>query len=216
MGLANQNSQLGLRPVGNTVGDAHHTGVEYGYISKTNTQDLYIGMLVKLTGDAGSLPVFSGAQSGGAAQPDPYQGLDAGNYPGVEYMAPGDGGDVYGVIVGFEYDGDLAKNGTKYLPSGTEALVRIKTDPDAIYEIAVDAQLTSADVGLNIDLTAPAPVQMFGFSGQQLAAATKGTANTLPLRLLRAKNVPTNELDVNNAIWYVRINRPERLNTTGA
>lgn len=215
MGLANQNSQMGLRPVSNLSSELT-ASVEYGYVPKSNAQDLYVGMLVKLTGtNAGALPVFSGSQSGAGAQPDPYQGGNAGLYPEIAYMAPADGGDVWGVIVGFEYDGDLAKNGTKYMPAGTEGLARVNTDPEAIYEIAVDTVLLPADVGLNADLTAPAANAMFGFSGQQIAAATKATTNTLPIRILRPKNVPTNEVGVNNAIWYVRVNTSERFNRTG-
>lgn len=199
----------GLVPVTNLTGDVHHSGIQIGHIPASNAVDLYVGDLVKLTGTgAGALPVFSGSQPGGGVDDPDFQTAYSGSYPDIAIHLAGDTSDVWGVIVGFEYDGDLQKQGIKYTPAGVERLARVATDPAMVYHIPASAALTALHAGANADVTTRAPSKLYGGPGTYLDTTTVANTATLPLRLLGPALEPGNNPAVAYALWRVKLNTP--------
>jgi len=217
--MARSNLQLitGLSPVTNLTGDVHHAGIQIGHIPASNAVDLYVGDLVRMTGaGAGAMPVFSGSQPGGGVDDPDFQTVIAGSYPDIAIHLAGDTSDVWGVIVGFEYDGDLGKQGIKYSPAGVERLARVATDPSMVYHIPANAALAASSAGSNADVTARSPVRMYGGPNFYLDAATVAPATTtLPLRLLGPALEQGNDPAIPYALWRVKINTPIDFNRAG-
>jgi len=206
----------GLHPVTNLTGDIDHVGVQIGHIPASNSTDLYIGDLVKMTGaGAGAVPVFSGNQPGGGVNDPDFQTAISGQYPDIAIHLAGDTADTWGVIVGFEYDGDLEKMGVKYSPAGVERLARVYTDKSGVFYIPASAALAANTIGQNADVTARAPNKTYGGPGTYIDVTTVGTTNTLPLRLLGPATMPGNDPTVPYALWRVSLNTIIDLNRTG-
>lgn len=193
--MANREWRGGLRAKTNLNGGAYPRA-ETCYVPATNAVDLYKGMLVKRDG---------------SGSPD-------GKRPGVAYLPPADGGFPFGVIVGRQYSGTAPRD-RKYLPAGEAGYLHVITLEDCVFEASVDGQLSAADIGLNIDLTAAAPTagdKIYGLPNIKLNPATKAATATLPLRILGMKDVEDNDATADDALWLVSFNRQSHHEDAGA
>jgi hypothetical protein len=141
----------------------------------TDTNALYVGDIVKLDGTTGT-------------------GTEAG-YRGVTAITATT--DIpCGVVVGF-----LPLLTNLNLPqsykeaNGTDRVVYVCDDPDALFEANASATIAAADVGLNISANvATAGSTTTGQSGHQVDGATEATTATLLFRIVAFKDTPDNDI----------------------
>lgn len=183
--MANVQRSNGYRPV-NVTGQGPYTGRVAKYVA-TDTAALYVGDIVKFDGTTGV-----GAELG-------YRGVTA-------ITATTD--VPAGVVVGFA---PLLTN--LNLPqsykeaTGTDRVVYIADDPNAVFEANCVATIAGADVGLNISTGVTAGSTTTGTSAMELDGATEATTNTLIFRIVGFKDSPDNDPASVNQRTLVRFNR---------
>lgn len=174
--MANPNAAFGFRPVRHANGAPFSTPPQLMYLAAGEANNIFIGDLVKLAGDADALYGVATVTK-----------VAAGNTP-------------VGVVVGFDAVlGGLTPNlNITYRPASTAQYVYVVTDPSLVFEVQTSGSLTSVDVGLNADLTvATAGSTTTGVSGMQLDATTKATTNTLGFHIIGKSTLPNNAFGTN-------------------
>jgi len=194
--MANSNKPFGLRPYSSLNGGPWSGNVRKFYVPATDANAIYIGDLVKITGDEGS------------KYADDYP------MPQVEIAASTD--VVVGVVVGVEplYGGDL---GVLYRKASTEMYVYVDTDPNTIFMIQGDSDTwTTGDVGLNCNVTVTAGSTVTGVSKTVLKQGDAATTATLDVQILATVPQPDNDLTGGYPLVLVRLNNHQYVDgTTG-
>jgi len=195
--MANDTNYWGLRPVKH-IGGAPWNGVtEKCYISVLYATAMYIGDTVMIDNELND------------AEPTAM-------YSTIERSAIGSASVIYGVITSFD---DHVSCSKLYNPALTERYANVVTDPTVVYHIRGNGIDTPTRVTpfLNAIMVAGTSSTVTGLSGIGLDEGTTDPATTItyPLTILRAANLPDNELG-DNTIWEVLINNHQlRAGATG-
>ena len=128
-----------------------------------------------------------------------------------------------GVFAGCEYT-DQSTGDVKFLKVWT-ASTTVKTnsavkayvydDPDITFSIQCDGTFANTDVGLNSNVTLTAGNTAFGYSKQEITVSTFAATNTLPIRILRLIDEPSNVVGANADVEVYINNHQLRANTAG-
>ena len=189
--MANANTPFGLRPVRHRNGAAYNGSATRYYVPASDATALFLGDPVILAGSA-----------------------DADGVATVTRATAAGGAYVLGAVVGVE---PMTNASSVYRPASTAAYVLVADNPDIIYEIQEDAvggALAAADVGLNADLIAGTGSTINGLSAFQLDTSTKGTLNTLQMRIHGFVQRADNEIGANAKV-LVSLNLHAQNNLTG-
>lgn len=213
--MAANNKPFGLRPSRRIDGSPWNGQAQYHYCSSSNTDDMYIGDLVK----------FDTTNRGNTTSDNlgnfPYVGMPA----IAKYAAAGT--NTRGVIVGFLpepffSESPTASLGLKYRKGSTDRIALVCVDTDVLYEIqeaATGTALTVAAIGKNVDVTVTAGTALAGLSKTVVDNGTEATTATLPLRLYGLKPSLGNDFGSASApdvtVWEVLLNTSDLKNTTG-
>ena len=186
--MANDTNYWGLRPVKHISGAPWNGVTEKCYISSSYATAMYIGD-----------PVMIDDESDDACA--------SAMYNTIEKATVTDGGIIYGVIVSFDDSVGCSK---VYNPASTERYANVCVDPTVVYHIrgCGGGTPTSLFPFLNAVMIAGTSSTVTGLSGVKLDEGTT-TAPSVdqsnPLLILRAANMPDNELG-DNCVWEVMIN----------
>ncbi len=193
--MANINNPFGLVPVNDTNGKPWSGAVRYYYHAADNSQAVYIGDLVTITG-ATTMVMIGGVLM---------------SIPNVTQSATG---DVFqGVCTGTIA---LTRDTPIYGAASTGVILAVCDDPDTLFlvqDISTGTALTPNDIGLNINVTVNQGSTVTGVSGMVLNNASEAGTNTLDLKIVGQYLTPDNELGADASTgaasgrWLVRINR---------
>lgn len=193
--MANRNAPSGLTPVSDVNGKPWSGAVRYYYHAADNSQAVYIGDLVTITGASTFVNI------GGVVQ----------SIPNVTQSATG---DVFqGVCVGAIAS---TRDSPIYGAASTGIILAVCDDPDALFavqDVNSGTALTANDIGLNINVLVNQGSTVTGLSGMVLNNGTEAGTNTLDLKIVDQLPAPDNDLgtDVSTGAaagrWLVRINR---------
>ena len=186
--MANQNAPFGFGAITRTGSDFVGTINTY-YIPASNGQVMAVGDPVVSAGSA-----------------------DSDGVPSIARAAAGDA--VRGYIVGFTYD-RASEDLPNYRAASTERYALVADDPSGRVVVQEDGALTAADVGLNINFVVANADPVTGRSQVQLASATAGTLNTLPLKVIELYQTEDNVIGA-NARWVCSFNTHELKADTGS
>lgn len=175
--MANADSPFGFRPVMMMDGSPYNGhAIECVLLAADNTAT-FVGDAVKLSGT----------------------GSADGTKPSVAQCAAGD--EIFGVVVGFEYDPDDL--GTIYRAASTLRTCHVVPALDCLFEIQESGGIAITDIGATFDITVGAGNTTTGLSTMELDSTTAGTGNGL--QVVKLVNRPDNALGT-NANWIVRVN----------
>lgn len=216
VGSLNIQRPVGLQPASDEWMGMRSIAREYyvaaGATNRPSGLDMYMGDIVKrIRAPVGGAPMPAPTPLGSVGPQYDIQATKAGQYSTVDVMAVGDGNAPHGVVVGFLYDPQLDKLGYKFLPLVYQGNARLVTDPEALFVGTVQGVLPMSACGENIDITARAPNQTFGWPGFYVDATTVGAAATLPLTVVRPVKGPNNDITQSFAQWYFRLNTEAKL-----
>src|SRR3990167_62512 len=192
--MANADRPQGLIPVGTGLGAPWNGKVNAYVVESANDTAIFVGDLVKLSGDAGAAGETS-------------FGLDVEGIAEIIQSAAGD--KSVGVVVGFLPNQDNLTQ--RHCPIDTRRVALVSDDPNTVYEIqevSGGTALTSAAVGLNADVVVAAGNTTTGRSGMELGNATEATTAGLNLQILGLVKRVDNAIG-EHAKWLVRINDHE-------
>ena len=128
-----------------------------------------------------------------------------------------------GVFAGCEYT-DQSTGDVKFLKVWT-ASTTVKTnsavkayvydDPDITFSVQCDGTFANTDVGLNSNVTLTAGNTEFGYSKQELTVSTFAATATLPMRILRLIDEPSNAVGAAAKVEVFINNHQLRANSAG-
>ena len=205
--MANSDAPFGFRPVKHRNGAPYNGSCEPMYIASSyNSGGMYIGDLI--------VKVSSGSNTSKVNVPS-VGSFPPGTLPQIQLAAVTDGTYASGVIVGFAANPDNLSQ--QYNPTSTERVALVCTDPDVIYEIQADGDLTETMIGLNATFIRTASGSTYtGLSGEELdtGTTTAPAANaSLPLRIVGMVNRDDNDTESANQKALVAINMHSDLST---
>ena len=128
-----------------------------------------------------------------------------------------------GVFAGCEYT-DQATGDVKFLKVwtasttvATNSAVKayVYDDPDITFSIQCDGTFANTDVGLNSNVTLTAGNTAFGYSKQEITVSTFAVTATLPMRILRLIDEPSNAVGAAAKVEVYINNHQLRANTAG-
>lgn len=186
--MANAQNFWGLRPVKHISGAPWNGVTEKCYISSSYATALYIGDPVDVDDEADDAEATA-------------------MYTTIEKASVADGGVIYGVIVSFDDSEGCSK---VYNPASTERYANVCVDPTVVYHIrgCGGGTPTSLFPFLNAVMLSGTASTVTGLSGVKLdeGTSTAPSSNASnPLLILRAANLPDNELG-DYCVWEVMIN----------
>ena len=211
--MANDTNYWGLRPVKHLGGAPWNGVTEKCYVGSDDGTALYIGQPVQISTDSSASDATA-------------------KYTSVLACDVIDADIIYGVITSVDTCEDYS---TIYRAASTERYLNVVTDPTVIYHIrgCGGGTPTAAFPFLNACMIAGTASTLTGLSGTMLDEGTttitglsglnldEGTTTapsvdpSNPLIILRAANLPDNELG-DNCIWEVMINTHQlRAGATG-
>lgn len=205
--MANSDTPFGLRPVRHRNGAPYNGAVEPMYIASTyNSGGMFTGdLVVKVS--AGSNTTSVSAPGVGSFPP--------GTLPQIQLAAVTDGTYASGVIVGFAANPSNLEQ--KHNPTSTERIALVCTDPDIVYEIQADGDLTETMIGLNATfIRTHSGSTTTGFSGEELDTGTTtapAADASLMLRIVGMVNREDNDTTAANQKALVVINMHSDLST---
>lgn len=100
-----------------------------------------------------------------------------------------------GIIVGIEPD--YSNLELKYRQASVDRFVWVNTDPAVLFEMQVNADFSSTDVGSNADIIVGPGSVTSGLSGMQVESGSIGITSTLPLAIETIIQREDNEIGVN-------------------
>lgn len=194
--MANVDAAFGFKPVRYRSGAPYNGAATRYYIASGETNNIFIGDPVALSGTGGEIG-------------------DRGLRPGVARAAASS--DVVGVVVGFENltSDNLSRT---YRPASTEGYLLVADDPDLIFEVQEDSDtstLAATNIGQNIDHIIGTGSTTTGVSAVELDSSTAANTATLSWRLVGISSRVGNAIGA-NASWLVVNNSHPYTNTTGA
>ena len=196
--MANDTNYWGLRPVKHLGGAPWNGVTEKCYVGSDDGTALYIGQPVQISTDSSASDATA-------------------KYTSVLACDVIDADIIYGVITSVDTCEDYS---TIYRAASTERYLNVVTDPTVIYHIRGCGGGTPTAVFpfLNACMIAGTASTLTGLSGTMLDEGTTTPPSvdlSNPLIILRAANLPDNELG-DNCIWEVMINTHQlRAGATG-
>lgn len=201
--MANTDRPNGFVPVGTITGAAWTDAVRRYPVDSANATAIFLGDMIMLEDDGNVAPATAGATS------------LLGACVGVEHSDPGSN-TARTLQGGGSYDLNLS---LKYLPANTAGYVYVVVDPNALYEVQEDSDvssLTADAVGSNIDHIANAGSTVTGRSGHELDSdtVTDAVPGAAGFRIVGLVEREDNEVGT-NARWIVKINESHFTDTVG-
>ena len=200
--MANISKINGFRPVKHVTGAPYNGQSNIYAVASGDSTALFVGDVVKLAAD--------------------------GNAAGVQYVTAhaagvaGTGQPALGVVVGVintKLDpvvgamsgGSISLDTPVYRPGSVEQYVLVADSPDLIYEVEATAAGSAyafavADVGQNANIFAGSGSTVTGNSAHSLNMSDKGTAATLPFKIVGVVQKVGNEVTGNYTKVNVQIN----------
>jgi len=174
--------------------------------SSYNSGGMFIGDLVVKVNSGSNTAIVSAPGAGTFMN---------GTLPQIQLAAVTDSTYASGVIVGFAANPNNLTQ--RHNPTSTERIAYVCTDPDVVYEIQADGDLTETMVGLNATfIKTNSGSTVTGLSGQELdtGTTTAPAANSsLMLRIVGLVNRDDNDPDNANQKALVVINMHSDLST---
>ena len=200
--MANTSKINGFRPVKHVTGAPYNGQANIYGVASGDSTALFVGDVVKLAAD--------------------------GNAAGIQYVTAhaagvaGTGQPALGVVVGVintkldPVDGRMSAGSISldtpvYRPGSVEQYVLVADSPDLIYEVEATAagsaySFAVADVGQNANIFAGSGSTNTGNSAHSLNMSDKGTAATLPFKIVGVSKKIDNEVTGNYTKVLVQIN----------
>lgn len=200
--MANTSKINGFRPVKHVTGAPYNGQANIYGVASGDSTALFVGDVVKLAAD--------------------------GNAAGIQYVTAhaagvaGTGQPALGVVVGIintkldPVDGRMSAGSISldtpvYRPGSVEQYVLVADAPDLIYEVEATAagsaySFAVADVGQNANIFAGSGSTSTGNSAHSLNMSDKGTAATLPFKIVGVSKKIDNEVTGNYTKVLVQIN----------
>ncbi len=200
--MANTSKINGFRPVKHVTGAPYNGQANIYGVASGDSTALFVGDVVKLAAD--------------------------GNAAGIQYVTAhaagvaGTGQPALGVVVGVintkldPVDGRMSAGSISldtpvYRPGSVEQYVLVADSPDLIYEVEATAagsaySFAVADVGQNANIFAGSGSTTTGNSAHSLNMSDKGTASTLPFKIVGVSKKIDNEVTGNYTKVLVQIN----------
>lgn len=200
--MANTSKINGFRPVKHVTGAPYNGQANIYGVASGDSTALFVGDVVKLAAD--------------------------GNAAGIQYVTAhaagvaGTGQPALGVVVGVintkldPVDGRMSAGSISldtpvYRPGSVEQYVLVADAPDLIYEVEATAagsaySFAVADIGQNANIFAGSGSTTTGNSAHSLNMSDKGTAATLPFKILGVSKKIDNEVTGNYTKVLVQIN----------
>jgi len=200
--MANTSKINGFRPVKHVTGAPYNGQANIYGVASGDSTALFVGDVVKLAAD--------------------------GNAAGIQYVTAhaagtaGTGQPALGVVVGIintKLDpvegrmsaGSISLDTPVYRPGSVEQYVLVADSPDLIYEVEATAagsaySFAVADVGQNANIFAGSGSTTTGNSAHSLNMSDKGTAATLPFKIVGVSKKIDNEVTGNYTKVLVQIN----------
>ena len=200
--MANTSKINGFRPVKHVTGAPYNGQANIYGVASGDSTALFVGDVVKLAAD--------------------------GNAAGIQYVTAhaagtaGTGQPALGVVVGIintKLDpvegrmsaGTISLDTPVYRPGSVEQYVLVADSPDLIYEVEATAagsaySFAVADVGQNANIFAGSGSTSTGNSAHSLNMSDKGTAATLPFKIVGVSKKIDNEVTGNYTKVLVQIN----------
>lgn len=200
--MANTSKINGFRPVKHVTGAPYNGQANIYGVASGDSTALFVGDVVKLAAD--------------------------GNAAGIQYVTAhaagvaGTGQPALGVVVGVintkldPVDGRMSAGSISldtpvYRPGSVEQYVLVADSPNLIYEVEATAagsaySFAVADVGQNANIFAGAGSTTTGNSAHSLNMSDKGTAATLPFKIVGVSKKIDNEVTGNYTKVLVQIN----------
>lgn len=200
--MANTSKINGFRPVKHVTGAPYNGQANIYGVASGDSTALFVGDAVKLAADANAAGIqYVTAHAAGVA---------------------GTGQPAVGVVVGIintkldPVDGRMSAGSISldtpvYRPGSVEQYVLVADAPDLIYEVEATAagsaySFAVADVGQNANIFAGAGSTTTGNSAHSLNMSDKGTAATLPFKIVGVSKKIDNEVTGNYTKVLVQIN----------
>lgn len=200
--MANTSKINGFRPVKHVTGAPYNGQANIYGVASGDSTALFVGDVVKLAAD--------------------------GNAAGIQYVTAhaagtaGTGQPALGVVVGIintKLDpvegrmsaGSISLDTPVYRPGSVEQYVLVADSPDLIFEVEATAagsaySFAVADVGQNANIFAGSGSTSTGNSAHSLNMSDKGTAATLPFKIVGVSKKIDNEVTGNYTKVLVQIN----------
>ena len=200
--MANTSKINGFRPVKHVTGAPYNGQANIYGVASGDSTALFVGDVVKLAAD--------------------------GNAAGIQYVTAhaagtaGTGQPALGVVVGIintkldPVDGRMSAGSISldtpvYRPGSVEQYVLVADSPDLIFEVEATAagsaySFAVADVGQNANIFAGSGSTSTGNSAHSLNMSDKGTAATLPFKIVGVSKKIDNEVTGNYTKVLVQIN----------
>ena len=200
--MANTSKINGFRPVKHVTGAPYNGQANIYGVASGDSTALFVGDVVKLAAD--------------------------GNAAGIQYVTAhaagvaGTGQPALGVVVGVintKLDpvegrmsaGTISLDTPVYRPGSVEQYVLVADSPDLIFEVEATAagsaySFAVADVGQNANIFAGSGSTSTGNSAHSLNMSDKGTAATLPFKIVGVSKKIDNEVTGNYTKVLVQIN----------
>lgn len=200
--MANTSKINGFRPVKHVTGAPYNGQANIYGVASGDSTALFVGDVVKLAAD--------------------------GNAAGIQYVTAhaagtaGTGQPALGVVVGIintkldPVDGRMSAGSISldtpvYRPGSVEQYVLVADSPDLIYEVEATAagsaySFAVADIGQNANIFAGSGSTTTGNSAHSLNMSDKGTAATLPFKIVGVSKKIDNEVTGNYTKVLVQIN----------
>lgn len=200
--MANTSKINGFRPVKHVTGAPYNGQANIYGVASGDSTALFVGDVVKLAAD--------------------------GNAAGIQYVTAhaagvaGTGQPALGVVVGVintkldPVDGRMSAGSISldtpvYRPGSVEQYVLVADSPDLIYEVEATAagsaySFAVADIGQNANIFAGSGSTTTGNSAHSLNMSDKGTAATLPFKIVGVSKKIDNEVTGNYTKVLVQIN----------
>jgi len=200
--MANTSKINGFRPVKHVTGAPYNGQANIYGVASGDSTALFVGDVVKLAAD--------------------------GNAAGIQYVTAhaagvaGTGQPALGVVVGIintKLDpvegrmsaGTISLDTPVYRPGSVEQYVLVADSPDLIFEVEATAagsaySFAVADVGQNANIFAGSGSTTTGNSAHSLNMSDKGTAATLPFKIVGVSKKIDNEVTGNYTKVLVQIN----------
>ena len=200
--MANTSKINGFRPVKHVTGAPYNGQANIYGVASGDSTALFVGDVVKLAAD--------------------------GNAAGIQYVTAhaagvaGTGQPALGVVVGVintKLDpvdgrmsgGSISLDTPVYRPGSVEQYVLVSDAPDLIYEVEATAagsaySFAVADIGQNANIFAGSGSTTTGNSAHSLNMSDKGTAATLPFKIVGVSKKIDNEVTGNYTKVLVQIN----------
>lgn len=200
--MANTSKINGFRPVKHVTGAPYNGQANIYGVASGDSTALFVGDVVKLAAD--------------------------GNAAGIQYVTAhaagvaGTGQPALGVVVGVintkldPVDGRMSAGSISldtpvYRPGSVEQYVLVADAPDLIYEVEATAagsaySFAVADIGQNANIFAGSGSTTTGNSAHSLNMSDKGTAATLPFKIVGVSKKIDNEVTGNYTKVLVQIN----------